>query len=229
MELRYIPALDLRIDELQRTSVEEYLVNLSGRYPNLRVFESLGSSEKNKYRLLNKWYWGKIKEGIIDPSKDDGYWTAVEILKPPDWGKRYEKTPLSEWLGFQDRCGQSWDKITERLKQRGPEIIREIGLDPGKFQLDLLDILTWNLLANREDWGRYDIGEWCNTECQRVCSAFITTGSHCGCCPAAVGVGYRLIAGRISRGGAASVFNEDPWSSSVNIGFRLIIVFKEGK
>ena len=223
MELRYIPSLDLKIDELQKLSLKEYLTNLCSRYPKLNVFEMMSSKQKNDPsigRLLHGWYWSKLKEGEIDLPLNDGNWVAVEMLLPPRWGKKYEETLVSEYLDFNDRCGLTWEKVAERIREKGPEIIKEVGLDSNIYHLDLPDVFTWNLLANREGWGGFDVGEWTNTT-----YSCLKKGG-CPCCNKVRSMRV-MVTGRSSKGGTAFVTDEEIWRSSPMVGFRSLIILEK--
>ncbi len=70
----------------------------------------------------------------------------------------------------------------------------------------MLEAIGWNLLANREEWGKTNTQEWTNTEYRDS------------------GDSIRLVVGYSGSGGAADVDWCPPDRSAGNLGFRLAVV-----
>jgi hypothetical protein len=209
--LCYVPRLELgTVDNIRSRGVEKYLKNLQRVYPNWKHFESLSDREREDHsvpRNLEQWFWERVREGDIDFPVLPGQWMAVEKLEKPAYGRKYSITPFAERLGFRDdRFNVSWNDAKHAIdlqKHRG--IPSEIGLTSGA-DLRFLEVLEWNLIANREGWGKTDTYEWTNTKYRES------------------GYSYRLLGGDSSRGGAAFVSFDRPHNSNVEIGFRAAVV-----
>lgn len=83
----------------------------------------------------------------------------------------------------------------------------EIGLARARrADLRFLETLEWNLIGNREGWGKTNTYEWTDTKCRRA------------------GYSYRLITGRSDYGGAGEVYMHGPDDSDDRVGFRAAVV-----
>ncbi len=209
-ELRFIPALDLDALALREKGVVVFLKELAEKYPNWKPYESLNEREKSNHtvvRNLHHWFWKQV--GNIDFPELPGQWLAVETLEKPAWGREFPRSPLTDRLGFSDRFNLSWDEVTRAIWNTKQSILSEIGLS-GHGDIRLLEALEWNLLANREGWGKTNSSEWTNTEYRPL------------------DVNCHLFVGNFKYGGAAHVIWErsDYSSFNFNIGFRVAVVFK---
>ena len=166
MELRFIPHLDLdTVDALKREGEEKYLDDLQSRYPNWRRYETLDEAQRRDHmvtRNLEQWYWGLVKDGKTEFPRLPGTWVAVETMPKPVFGGHYAPSRISEKLGFEDRFNVSWDNASGAISREKRNILSEAGLSSGDVRM--LEAVEWNLLANREGWGRTDTYEWTNTE-----------------------------------------------------------------
>lgn len=208
-ELRFIPKLDIgTIDDLKKKGEERYLDELQERYPGWRRYGSLNGSERRDHsvgRNLDEWYWGLVKTENIDFPRLPGVWVAVETMPKPYDREFYEKTPVTDRLGLSDRFDVSWDDAQAAIQKVKREILSEAGL-PSDLDVRMLEVYEWNLLANREGWGKTKSYEWTNTE-------YIESGFS-----VRIGVGYS------GGGGAAFVNWENPRYGRDDFGFRLAIV-----
>jgi hypothetical protein len=209
--LRYVPALDLgNIAYLRERGVNKYLAELQQKYPKWKPFEGLSDRERADHtvpRNLEKWYWEHVNDGKVAFPVLPGQWMAVETLEKPVYGRKYSITPFAEKLGFRDnRFNLSWNDAKHAIdlqKHRG--ILSEIGLTRAADSR-FLEILEWNLIGNREGWGKTDTYEWTNTKYRES------------------GDLYRLLVGDSSRGGTAFVSFDRPDNSNIDIGFRAAVV-----
>jgi len=208
-ELRYIPRLDMgSLDELQRNGQEKFLDEIQSRYPNWRRYETLSSEQREDHRVgrnLEEWFWGLAKDGRMDFPRLPGTWVAVETMQKPPYGEHYDKTPVSEGLGLEDRFSVSWDDAHRAIENNKSELLREIGL-PSSAEVRMLEAVEWNLLANREGWGSTNTYEWTNTEAR------------------VGGDSVRVIVGDSDGGGAAYAYWAHPTDSSGRLGFRVAVV-----
>ncbi len=211
MELRYIPKLNLgTLDELKTMGEEEFLKKLERRYPNWRRYEDLSDTEKNDHsinRNLEEWYWEQVKDEKVDFPQAEGLWMAVETMPKPPYGEKYKPSPVRKW----DRFGVSWRNATRDIEIWSSYLLTKAGL-PESSEVRLPEALEYNILANREGWGKTDTYEWTNTK--------HNMGGDEGAIDS-------LIVGRSDFGGAACVdsrFIDDGGSPYNNIGFRVAVV-----
>lgn len=186
MELRYIPALDLgtkddikpitrsggswvrpRTEEV--TGAEEaYLKGLEEKYPKWHRYEGMDPDDKEAHdipRNLNEWFWSQVKDGTIDFPNLPGQWVAVETMQKPKYGEKYPPTALTSKMGIEDRFSVSWDDAKAKIDGIKTDLLIDAGLiGVVSADVQMLDALPWNLLANREGWGKTDTYEWTNTE-----------------------------------------------------------------
>jgi MoxR-like ATPase len=208
MELRFIPSLNLdTLGDLKRKGEESYLSDLQRRYPNWKRYESLSDTEKSDHsisRNIEEWYWRNVKDGKIDFPQPHGVWVAVETMPKPSIGESYEETSVSKKLGFTDRFSVSWNDAQTATQKAKRSILSEAGLSGGDVRM--LEAWEWNLLANREGWGKSDTYEWTNTEGR------VSGGSR------------RVIVGGADDGGAAFASWGHPVFSFGVLGFRVAVV-----
>ena len=209
MELRFIPSLNLdTLADLKRKGEEKYLDGLQKRYPNWKRYESLNETEQGDHsinRNIEEWYWRNVKDDDIDFPQLPGVWMAVEAMPKPSMGETYKKTPVSEKLGLSDRFSVSWNDAQTAIQKAKRSILSEAGL-PKSSDVRMLEALEWNLLANREGWGKSDTYEWTNTEVR---------GS---------GESSRVVVGDSDSGGAANAGWVPPGYSYGRLGFRVAVV-----
>ena len=145
-KLRYIPALNLEPEYLKNNSVEDYLKRLNERYPKWKPYDSLNEDERFNYlvsRNLKKWFWEGVKTNLIDFPKLPGQWVAVETIEKPDFPP-YQKSSLTEVLGFNDRFNISWMDLNYKLvviyiRRKNKFLGKEVAFMPGpKLPSDLL-------------------------------------------------------------------------------------------
>ena len=210
MELRFIPEMDLDIGELKRRGVSQYLKDLNSKYPNWKPYEALRDNERSdhtKIRNLREWYWDLVKDSKVDAPELPGRWVAVETLEKPEWGGKYPDSPLTRELGFSDRFNVSWNDAKAAIDRIKGETLDRLGI-ADKAEMRLLEPLEWNLLGNREGWGKTNSYEWLNTEYRES------------------GDSDRLVVGDSDRGGAARVDWGPPDVRRGGIGFRVAVVFE---
>jgi len=212
LELRYMPALDIgNHEQLREKGVEAYLAELQKRYPNWKPFESLDERERVDYRVsrnLEKVYWDIVRAGQVDFPLLPGQWMAVETVEKPNYGRKYPKTTLAEKLGFpDDRFNASWYSVHGAIDIEKRKILSEIGLTDREADFRLLETLEWNLLGNREGWGKTNASEWTN-------SKYINWS----------GDSFRIVTGRSEVGGASHVAADPPNNRISSVGFRTAIV-----
>jgi hypothetical protein len=210
--LRYVPALDLgNIAYLRERGVNKYLAELQQKYPKWKPFESLSDRERADHtvpRSLEKWYWEHVNDGRVAFPVLPGQWMSVETVDKPSYREKYARTPFAERLGFRDnRFNVSWTDAHTAIEREKLSILSDIGVSGRSVDSRFLEAIEWNLLGNREGWGKTNTSEWTNTE-------FRGPG----------GLRRRLIVGHSGRGGAAYVDRDHPDVSGNHIGFRAAIV-----
>lgn len=211
MEIRSLPRLNIgTLDDLKRIGTKAFLVRIEQKYPGFRVFESLSISEKYDRpigRLLNKQYWNMVKDGTLP--FPDGYnkggWLAIETMPKPSSGVSYDDTPLTTKLGFQDRFNVSANSADQAIRRQAAGILTDSGL-PNNRTVRMPTPEEWNLLANREGWGKTDSWEWTG----------IDASSYGG--------PRRVLVGHFDGGGAAGTRWFPPSDSSDGVGFRIAVV-----
>lgn len=211
LELVYLPKLELgTLADLKRLGEGRFLDDLQRRYPKWKHYESMRDTEKEDHsvsRNLNEWYWGLVKDGKVDFPGLSGQWMAVEKVEKPAYRSKYPRTPLAEKLGFRDdRFNVSWNDAHNAIEREKRKILSEIGLPGRESDLRLLETVEWNLLGNREGWGKTNTYEWTNTEYRES------------------GDSDRLVVGDSDLGGAAYVYWDPPGLSYVLVGFRAAVV-----
>lgn len=210
MELRFIPDLDLdTVEEIKKIGVDEYLKSLQRRYPNWHKYETLSDSQKSDHsipRNIEEWYWNLVKDGKVSFPKLSGKWIAVETILKPQYGEKYGSSKITDELGLEDRFNVSWNDASKRISEAEGNILSAAGLPIIGEQVRMLEAVEWNLLANREGWGKTNTYEWTNTEYRGD------------------GDSRRIIVGDSVSGGAANAHWGRPELSNDLVGFRLAVV-----
>lgn len=208
-ELVYLPKLELgTLADLKRVGESKYLDDLQRRYPNWKHYESMGDrdqSDHSKPRNLNEWFWGYVKNGNINFPELQGQWVAVEKMPKPAYREKYESTPVGARLGFKDRFDVTWNNAKAAIDKEKAKLLTDIGLRSGA-DMRMLEALEWNLMANREGWGKTNTYEWVNTEVRGA------------------GGSRRVCVGNSDRGGAAYADWDHPGFSADYLGFRVAVV-----
>ncbi|MDQ3975753.1 MAG: hypothetical protein M3264_04425 [Thermoproteota archaeon] len=212
--LRYVPALDLGSKSfLQERGVDEYLTELERKYPKWKTLESLTLwsdrelADHTVPRNLEEWYWKLVEKGNVDFPVLPGQWMAVETVKKPSSGEKYTSTPFAERLGFRDDRGNvSWNDAHNAIEREKTGILSDIGLSGRSTDLRFLEALEYNLLGNREGWGKTNTQEWTNTELRKW------------------GASRRFLLGYSDRGGVGYLLHHKPGDSHSSIGFRAAVV-----
>jgi len=229
LELRFIPKLDLGRKEdikpvTRRTGVlrtgeevvtaaeENYLTQLEAKYPKWKRYEGLTEDEKGDHsvsRNLEEWYWEQVKLGGINFPQLPGQWVAVEKMPKPSYGEKYADSKITRDMGFEDRFNISWNDADAAITRLKPNILREAGIvSTSGADVRMLEAVEWNLLANREGWGKTDTYEWVNTDGR---------GS---------GGSGRVVVGDSGYGGAADARWYRPDHRHDYLGFRLAVVLQ---
>ena len=208
--VRSFPKLDIGTpDDLRRMDVDGFLARIEQRYPGLRVYESLSSSEKNDHtvgRLLEKWYWQQVKDGKINfpDIYNRGGWYVMEVMPKPSYGDPYENTMISDELGHVDRFRVAWDTAHGDITRNKSEILTKLGL-PLNLEVRMPTAPELNMLLNRMEIGT-DTYEWTEDEYR------------------ADGDPRRVVVGDSGFGGAATALWRHPSHSHVRVGFRVAVV-----
>lgn len=213
LKIVYIPQLNLDPTSLKNKEVSAYLNDLAGRYPKWKPYEFLSNLEKTDHtvvRNLNKWYWERVKKDTVGFPVLYGQYMAVEMMPKPKLGDKYQKSDLTGAMGLNDRFDVSWNNATQGIITMKSFITSKAGLDRAPVIIRMLTALEWNLLANREGWGKTNTYEWVNDEYR---------GS---------GDSGRLMVGYSDLGGAAYALWGPPDRSRGYVGFRVAVVLGAG-
>lgn len=206
-DLRYVPALDLgNKSYLRERGVDGYLAELEQKYPKWKPFGSLLARERADHAVpinLKELYWELVKDGRVAFPVLTGQWMAIETVDKPSYGKEYARTPFTERLGFRnDRFNVSWDDAHNAIEREKPKILSNIGVSRQSGDVRFLEAIEWNLVGNREGWGKTNTWEWTNTE---------YLGPHGS---------ERIIIGHSHWGGAGDVNFYLPGHPHEAVGFR---------
>lgn len=208
MELRFIPDVNLgTLADIKRDGVDEYLKNRQRLYPNWHKYETLTDSQKTDHsigRNLGEWYWNLVKDEKVSFPQLPGKWIAVETMPKPKYGDKYSSSKITDELGLEDRFSVTWNDASKAINTAEGNILSAAGLRSGEVRM--LEAVEWNLLANREGWGKTNTYEWTNTE---------YSGD---------GASRRVVVGYSGHGGAACAGWGGPGGSGVSLGFRLAVV-----
>lgn len=211
LELRFFPPLDLSLINLQALDIQGYLDQLACRYPNWRPFETLTEREKGSssiFRNLARDFWESVKKEEIQLPPFSGYWLAAETVLKPNYTRRYQETLLMQRLRIFNRFALNPVLLNERVRRERASILETLSL-PLNTDIRLLEAIEWNLLGNREGWGKTTSYEWTNT------TSRTTTGEL-----------KQIIIGGKDLGGVTS-FSILPLDQSYDmVGFRLSFVLK---
>lgn len=208
--VRSIPKLDIGTpDDLSRMDVDAFLARIEERYPGLRVYESLSSSEKNDHtvgRLLEKWYWQQVKEGEINFPEiyNKGGWYVMEVMPKPMYGDTYERTMITDELGHTNRFDVTWNTAHGDITRNKSEILSKLGL-PSNLPVRMPTAAELNMLLNRMEVGT-NTYEWTEDEYR------------------ADGESLRVLVGHSDNGGAANADWSPPADSDDDVGFRVAVV-----
>jgi len=190
--IRAFPKLEIgTLDDLKALGVDAFLENIEKKYSGLRVYESLDDGDKLDHmigRLPQKWYWDKVKDETISfpEGYNKGNWLVVEVMPKPAQGNSYDKTMISDELGYTERFHVSWEAAHQHISTHKPAILLKLRL-PANREVRRLKVEEFNMLANREGLGATNTYEWTEDEYR---------GS---------GSSGRLIIGSSLGGGAAKV------------------------
>lgn len=219
LELRYIPALDLGTPEdLARNP--NYAEYLQRRYPNWRYYEGMDISERLNIsipRNLNNWFWGQVKQGNIDFPNLPGQWVAVETRRKRQDGETYRSSHTLAWelrtLKTDDHGRIFWGILNAAINKTKGTFISQLGLSDYNVDLTLLDPVSWNLLANREGWGKTYNNEWTSAEIRDL------------------GRPRLVVVGEAGRGGAAYALGSETSSEIAGFSheFRAALLLPELK
>lgn len=210
--LRYVPALDIgNLADLRERGVDEYLTELQRQYPKWRPFESLSDRERGDHtvprNLAQGYYWRRVRDGSIAFPVLPGQWMGVETVDKPTYGDKYARTPFAESLGVRhDRFCVSWNDAHNAIEREKARILSDIGISERSVDLRFLEALEWNLLGNREGWGKTNTYEWTSSEYRDSRDSF------------------RLTVGGSARGGASNVSYDRPAYSYDYVGYRAAVV-----
>lgn len=196
LQLAYMPGLQLgAVDDLQRKSEGKYLVDLQGVYPLWRRYESLNDGEKNDYRVSRNMsfkFWEAVNVGKIDFPVLPGQWIAVEMA---------QGGAIRGRLGLRG-AQETWVDVDKALRAERSGFLAELALKKGS-DLRMLEAVEYNLLSNREGWGKLNQWEWTNTQ--------VSIGDWA----------YRVTSGYHALGGAAAVGFTHAQERNWKVSFRV--------
>jgi len=213
LELRFIPSLDHlgTLKDLQsKRSVEEYLEGLKQRYPKWRRLNELNKNEIADYKVrrnLQELYWVSVRNEKFPFPEFSGRWVAIETNDNPEWVNEHIVREFARKSGsYDDGLRMSWNNVNAAIYEEKKRVLSKVGLPAERADIRLLDALEWNLLANREGWGKTDMYEWTKTKF--------------------IGFGHTriVIVGKFVFGGAGCVSTSSPVSYDDDVGFRAAIV-----
>lgn len=172
MKIVAVPKLDIgTLEDLQWLGVDNFLEKIYKGYPELRKYEALSDREKKdarRSRLLRKEYWEEVLRGTLPfPTIfKKGGWLAVEVSPKPEIDQYFMEStvdaPLNKVFQIQDRKNISAKQADMLFQQHRKAILARAGL-PDFLQIRMPHIEEWNLLGNRELWGKTDTWEWTQT------------------------------------------------------------------
>ena len=221
LEMRFVPKLEIgTLEELGSMGVEAFVERICQRYPGLHRYEAMSDQDKNNHdiaRLMDKDYWEAVSQGKIPFPEYSPGWLAVETLAKPNYGTAYQETELSAILMESSHPGSTaplerfnfdWNRATQHVDRAKDKIINRLELSSvkNKIEIRLPEAHEYNLLANREGWGKTNTWEWVNTP--------YDSGAQ------------RLNLGYSAHGGAARVGWDVPEITYGFLGFRVAVVFE---
>ncbi len=213
MAVRSLPRLDIgTLDELKQMGVDDFLARIEQRYTGWRVYEKLSDSEKKDHslwRLPRESYWQFVIDGKVPFPDYQGGSYAIEIIPKPVCPGSYEKTLISDMFGFPDRFGISWNDASQSIQTNKGKLLQEAGL-PSHLDTRMLKTHEWNLMANREGWGKTNTYEWVEDKYHKYSILY--------------GMPDHLIIGDSDGGGAGYVSWFRPGRSYGDVGFRFAVV-----
>jgi hypothetical protein len=212
-KLRYIPKLNLdTLGELKLKGEEQLLKNLQVRYVNWRRYETLSPIERTDHsvkRNLEQWFWELAKNENMEFPKQSGTWIAVETVEKPPMGKSYDKTPAMEAMTLENYFNVSAENADQAIADKFlPWFSRQTGLHLKDIDARMLTAIEWNLLSNREGWGKTDTYEWTSTQALSY-----------------DGIYRRVIVGNSDSRRVPTTWTNTQTSSD-DLGFRVAVVLK---
>ena len=81
----------------------------------------------------------------------------VETFEEGPAGAELGKNGLAEALGLKRRWGLSRTEIERTLQERGPVLVKSLGLDPWKFRLVCVPPDLYGGIGQRRGWGKHEI------------------------------------------------------------------------
>ena len=81
----------------------------------------------------------------------------VETFEEGPAGTELGKNGLAEALGLKRRWGLSRAEIERKLQEKGPELVKSLGLDPWKFRLVCVPPDLYGGIGQRRGWGKQEI------------------------------------------------------------------------
>lgn len=214
MDLRYIPHLELdKIEDLKWGHA--VLADLVKKYPNWKRLEKVVPAEHKLLqdptviRNLDQWFWDAVCKGFVDSPVVPGQWVAVETMKKPN--SRFDavqSSPITRIMGFEERYGHTPAEIQAAIDVKKEELIEAVGLIGTHAEVRLLEPVEWNLLANREGWGKTKTREWTSKKF-----------------PSDYG-DFTIAMGDFEKGGASDVAAQSEWNNG-GVSFRLAMALPE--
>jgi hypothetical protein len=236
LRLVYIPNLNLNtLQELQTIGTAKFLKSIKDRYPNWMPYESIQDKDSlessyeddkdidqtssdqqpekpnnNTTINLKESFWKSVLEKEVAFPKLPGQWMAIEYRPKPKIKEPYEPNLIDNYLGNRFT---SWDKANLAISNNKDYILERLKLNSeNEIYIRMPEIIEFNLLANRFEWGETSTYEWTNTER----TSYKEDKK----------ISSRLITGNSGTGGAASYFWHYPTLKVKNaIGYRIAITF----
>lgn len=218
LDLIYLPKLDIgTLDDLKTLGELKYLAEMQNRYPNWKWFENLSKAEQGDPKIsrnLNEQFWRWVRRENVDFPKLPGQWVAVENVPKPSYAESYAEEFLSKALSLNPyRFYTTWEEVQAAVNREKSKLYRDLLLED-KADLRMLEVLEWNLIANRKGWGATDTFEFTNTQLRRDDHDSLIMR---GCLPQ----DQRMVVGDLKGGGAAYA-TANPVNMRVgNVAFRL--------
>ena len=177
IELKFDPDLDFgSLEELQNLGVDEFIVRLKQRYPNLHIHGMKKVSDNSWVADQDNSYWNDVKNGSVDFPKLPGRWIAIETMTRKEFLSKKLKNlarPLKgteiEWETAQDRyyypflppekrylTKNTMNEIIERDELR---VLKWLGLKSGEIRTpNSLEFFLFEIGSAGISWFDYDHG-----------------------------------------------------------------------
>lgn len=81
----------------------------------------------------------------------------VETFEEGPAGAEVGKTKLAEALGLKRRWGLARMTIERIIQEKGPELVKSLGLDPWRFRLVCVPPDVFGAVAQRRNWAKHEI------------------------------------------------------------------------